>query len=45
MKGPFLGTSASRLTAPFLCNTEGGLDEGLYLPDTLQSMLSSHIGH
>ena len=45
MKGTFLSTSASRVAAPFFCNRKGGLDKGLYLPDTLQGLLSLHIGH
>ncbi len=45
MEGAFLSTSASRITAPFFCNIKGGLDKGLYLPDTLQGLLSPHIGH
>jgi len=45
MKGTFLSTSASRVAAPLFCNIKGGLDKGLYLSDTLQSLLSPHIGH
>ena len=45
MKRAFLSTSASRIAAPFVCNSKGGLDKGLYLPDMLQGLLSLHIGH
>jgi hypothetical protein len=45
MKGTFESTSASRVAAPLFCNIKGGLDKRLYLSDTLQGLLSPHIGH
>ena len=45
MKGTFLNTSASRISAPFFCNIKGGLNKGLYLSDALQSLFSPLICH
>jgi hypothetical protein len=45
MKGTFLSTSASRISAPFLCNIQRCLDKGPYLSDALQSLLSLLICH
>jgi hypothetical protein len=45
MKGAFLSTPASRIAAPFFCNTQGGLNKGPYPSEALQSALSPLIGH
>jgi hypothetical protein len=45
MKGAFLSTSASRVSAPFFGNIKGGLNEGFYLPEVLQSCLPPLICH
>jgi len=45
MKGAFLSTSTSRIAAPFSCNSKGGLNKRLYLPETLKSHLPPLIGH
>jgi hypothetical protein len=45
MKGTFLSTPTSRIAAPFFCNTQGGLNKGLYLSEPLQSYHSPLIGH
>ena len=45
MKGTFLSTPASRIAAPFSCNTQGGLNKGPYPSEALQSALSPLIGH
>jgi len=45
MKGAFLRTSASRVAAPFFCNSKGGLNKRLYLSEPLQSYFPSVICH
>jgi hypothetical protein len=45
MKGAFLSTPTSRISAPFSCNIQRCLDKGLYLSNALQSLSSPLIGH
>ena len=45
MQGALLQAPAPRISAAFLGNRQGGLNEGLNLSDTIQSPFSSRIGH
>ena len=45
MQGALLQAPAARISAAFLGNRQGGLNEGLNLSDAIQSPFPSHIGH
>jgi hypothetical protein len=45
MEGALLQAPAARISAAFLGNRQGGLNEGLNLSDAIQSPFPSHIGH